>query len=426
MRKNYYQVFEEIQENVFMHVNCMNGAILLLDKHAHDLYENFTSFSLVQQETDRLILITLKKLQFLVEDDYNEKEIVQFRKMIEINDSTMYHIIINSTLDCNLSCWYCYEHKYKGSKLKEPVIQGIKKHLSWKAKNEPFSLLKLSFFGGEPFYNYHPIKSIIKFAKTLCSENGKKLYLDFTTNGTLLTKDIASFLSGYSCQFEITIDGNKQQHNRVKYTKDRKIDTYSLTFKNIRLIHDLIPNSLIFLRINFDSNTLKDFEDIYKEIARMDPLRTIVILKRIWQVNDKVINNEVVVEVASRLQSSGFRVDYYAQGKLCFAERLNEVVINYDGIVFKCTTISDFNSDNSYGKLDCLTGQIKWDESKLAKDNNTQSPQQCLLCKMYPMCYGPCPNQINAGNTKCFFDTLNMSRKEYFRYMLTEFLLSQN
>ena len=89
--------------------------------------------------------------------------------------------------------------------------------------------------------------------------------------------------------------------------------------------------------------------------------------------------------VARKLQTVGFGVDYYTQGKLCFAERMNEAVINYDGKVFKCTTISDFNSEYSYGNLDLESGQIVWNVPKLAKDYNTFSPDVaclagCILC----------------------------------------------
>ena len=424
MRKQYYQVSEEIENGVFMHLNCMNEAILLLDRKAHTLYENITETPFVSCALDNKILKSLKENQFIVDDDYNEKEIVQYGRMKELNDFSLYHLIINPTLDCNLSCWYCYEHKYRGSKIADSIVEGIKKHINWKLENEPFSTLKLSFFGGEPFYDYPPIESIIGFARKLCADNNKILYLDFTTNGTLLTKNIVTFLSDYSCQFEITIDGNKQQHNKIKHTSDRSIDTYSMTFKNVRMIQSQVPDSLIFLRINFDGNTLKDFEDIYEDILRMDKKRTIVILKKIWQVDDKAVSNEEVVKVARKLQSAGFKVDYYTQGKLCFAERLNEAVINYDGKVFKCTTVSDFNSENSYGYLDLESGQIVWNVSKQAKDCNTPTPSNCLKCRMYPMCYGPCPNQINVGNTECYLDSLNMSRKEYFQYMLSEYMLT--
>ena len=103
---------------------------------------------------------------------------------------------------------------------------------------------------------------------------------------------------------------------------------------------------------------------------------------------------------------------------------MNEAVINYDGKVFKCTTISDFNSEYSYGNLDLESGQIVWNVPKLAKDYNTLSPRRCLSCRMYPMCYGPCPNRINAGNATCYIDSLNMSRKEYFHYILSEYMLT--
>lgn len=408
-----------------MHINYMNNTVILLDKYAHDFYEGFYDGEPPATNPELLkIFDALWKSNFIVDDNYNEKERVKWRKVKETFDATMYHLVINPNLACNLSCWYCYEHKYKESKLNDSVVEGIKKHLCWKTNNEPFSLLKLSFFGGEPFYNYSPIKTITEYAAKLCKENKKSLYLDFTTNGTLLTKDIARFLSGYSCQFEITIDGNSLQHNKIKHTRDRKIDTYSLTFANMRMIQKIVPNSLIYLPVNFDDVTLSGFDDILQEIKSMDNKRTIVILKRIWQVDSSKINNESVIEVARKLNGAGFKVDYYTQGKLCFAERYNEAVINYDGNVFKCTTIPDFNLKDSYGKLDLTSGKIIWDESKRASDYDSPTPEHCLSCKRYPICYGPCPNQINVGHTVCYLDSLNMPSKEYFQYLLSDYQLT--
>ena len=115
-------------------------------------------------------------------------------------------------------------------------------------------------------------------------------------------KDIFEVLSK-----EHMIDGNRQQHNKIKHTRG-SIDTYSLTFKNVLMIQSMVPDSLIFLRINFDGATLKNFDDIYEDIMRMDKRRTIVILKRIWQVDDKDVSNEEVVRVARKLQTVGFKV----------------------------------------------------------------------------------------------------------------------
>lgn len=420
MKKTFYQESCEIQDGMFLHINYLNGAFVILDKEGHDFYENVPgSFS----EDKRELWDSLKSMDFIIDDDYNEKEVVLFRKNKELYDKSLYHLIINPTLDCNLSCWYCYEHKYKNSKISKDVLEGITKHILWKLNNEPFTKLKLSFFGGEPFYNYPAIKHIIENARDICKANGKSLYLDFTTNGTLLNGNDIAFLSDLSCQFQITIDGNKEQHNKIKHTKDRAEDMFSLTFQNMKMIQDKIPDSLLFLRINFDQDTLDDFEDILTKIKELDRNRTIIILKKIWQVDFKTIDNEVVNCTIEKLNKEGFKVDYYTQGKLCFAERYNEAVINYDSLVFKCTTIHDFNNKNAYGKLDTQSGEIRWNEAKLAHDNATKTPKKCLSCRRFPSCYGPCPNHIIAGDTECYLDSLNISKKEFFRYLVSNNLI---
>lgn len=42
-------------------------------------------------------------------------------------DASMYQVMVNTTLDCNLNCWYCYENRIAGSFLKSEVIEAIKR-----------------------------------------------------------------------------------------------------------------------------------------------------------------------------------------------------------------------------------------------------------------------------------------------------------
>lgn len=113
-------------------------------------------------------------------------------------------------------------------------------------------------------------------------------------------------------------------------------------------------------------------------------------------------------------------VDYYNQGKLCFAERLNQLVINYDGLVFKCTTIDRFNKENSFGFLD-ETGNVYWDVTKLARVSRNLQLDCCKTCRSYPDCYGPCNMHIFAGTASCYMYSLNLSHAEYlmFQYKQT-------
>ncbi len=124
---------------------------------------------------------------FIVPDDFDELSFAEMSRHFEQYDRTLYHVIINPTLDCNLSCWYCYEKRKKGSKMKGDVIEGIKKMICHHYECMPFKCLKLSFFGGEPFVQYNVIRELIDFSKSFCDKKEIALLLDFTTNGTLIT-----------------------------------------------------------------------------------------------------------------------------------------------------------------------------------------------------------------------------------------------
>lgn len=225
------------------------------------------------------------------------------------------------------------------------------------------------------------------------------------------------FLSRFNCTFQITLDGNKERHNKVKFSKGKKHDTYTAAINNARLIQDNIKNSHVFLRINFDGHSLEKFDEILEDIDVMDRRRTTVILKRIWQIGEGCVGKGQIIDTINKLFDKGFVVDYYTQGKLCFAERLNETVVNYDGNVYKCTTITDFDENNSYGKLDCETGLIGWKPSKLAECTMDLRPERCKACRAYPSCYGPCNNHILSGHNNCYIDSLDLTKEEYFLYL---------
>lgn len=80
--------------------------------------------------------------------------------------------------------------------------------------------------------------------------------------------------------FQITLDGNHEQHNKIKFTKSNGIDAFLTTINNIHRIQNNISNSLVHVRINFDSTTLNGFDEILERIIDLDRKRTKIILKR--------------------------------------------------------------------------------------------------------------------------------------------------
>lgn len=223
-------------------------------------------------------------------------------------------------------------------------------------------------------------------------------------------------ISQFPCVFQITLDGNKKQHNKIKFTKNRNIDTYQLAINNIKKILDTISNSFVAIRVNFDSYTLNSFDDILEDIKDLDRKRVKIILKRIWQVDDKDIEKNILLSTIQKLIDNNFLVDYYTQGGVCFGDMLNEIVVNFDGKVFKCTTIDDFNEKNSYGYLDTGTGEIVWN-SKISTIGYDLTKEKCKKCRLYPSCLGPCTLHLMANDDVCFIDSLNLTLQEYMMFL---------
>lgn len=415
MRKIKYQIYTKIQDNIYLYFNSFSSKYLLLDDAKHSLYQTLPVSEL--ENVQPALFSLLQKNQFLVPDDFDEQAIVEYKKLCDKMDTTMYHVVINVTLDCNLKCWYCYETKIRKSNLQENVLEAIKLNISLHYKRNRFKTLKLSFFGGEPFLNFKSIRDILEYAKVFCETNDIVLLADFTTNAIAIKEEYVNYLKKFKCFFQITLDGDKERHNKVKHLKG--IDTFRCTLNKIHMISKTIKESYIWVRINYDSKTLSRIEDIINEIEDLDRKRTFLILRKIWQTESDAITSRQLTTAIQHILNHKFFVDSYALSRsgVCFAERMNQVLINFDGKVFKCSTLSSFDEENTMGKLDLKSGELSWNMSKISQIPRIMTNSRCSKCALFPSCLGPCnKNLLKSTDRTCILDEMNMSMQEYLMY----------
>lgn len=413
-----YIVTQKIENGDFLCSNILSGKHIILSGDMFMAFQEAKSNITKLEMSNPKIFKRLKEGQFIVKSTVDEFSEIQ-KNMIEgIKDRNLYQIIINPTLDCNLSCWYCYENKISGSNMHSSIIDGICKHIVHHYSIHPFTILKLSFFGGEPTMYPDTIIRIASFAKEFCNQNSVDLIFDFTTNGTLLSKSLLDSIKDYPCLFQITLDGNRARHNKIKFS-DAIPDTFSTTLDNIHLIQRLIPASITSIRINFDTKTLSYYEEILSELDTLDRIRTKIILKKVWQVDSNSISKEKVMDIINLTLQKDFSLDYYNQGGICFADRDNQVTFNYDGGIYKCTTISHFNNENALGYFQIMTGRVVWDERKTSYLRDFRIPESCQSCKLLPSCGGPCRKKLSNWQPEdCFLNTLNLTIEEYILIQL--------
>jgi len=194
---------------------------------------------------------SMVELGFLVENNTDEiKKVKDLIYTIDYNDDE-YYLIINPTMNCNFSCWYCYENHEKQSHLSETTLQNIKLFISnLLEKKKDLKKFTIQFFGGEPLLNYKKaVLPLLKYLNNEVRKNNIILSINFTTNGYLINDDMIKDFIRYNVNaFQITFDGNKEKHNLVRYVSKNK-GSYDKIVENVK---KLVQNNFgVTFRVNY-------------------------------------------------------------------------------------------------------------------------------------------------------------------------------
>ncbi len=347
----------------------------------------------------------LVKCGAVISDEKDEFEnLMSYCKEIEYTTKS-YRLIVNPTIDCNFKCWYCYEDHIVGSKMDTDVLNRVLLLISnILSKHSELETFNLSFFGGEPLLYYNEIvRPILNHCRQECLRYNVRLTVGFTSNGYLIDDAIVSHLmeENEPKSFQITLDGNRERHNRTRFPI-RGEGSYDRILSNINL---LLKNDIeVILRINYTVANILSVREILKDINILDKdkhkLLTIS-FHRVWQdyrvheLPESVLTDTVELfrkefnNVSDAFSMNNMRIP-------CYADLVNEAVINFDGNVFKCTA-RDFSAENKCGILS-KDGNIIWTKNIESRLKAKLSRPICHTCRLLPLCGGGCSQKSVESN----------------------------
>ncbi len=279
-------------------------------------------------------------------------------KIISSITNERFHLIIFPTEQCNFRCVYCYED-FEIGKMTDSLVTSVKNLIAHKIPE--LKRLDFSWFGGEPLLAKDLVLELAGFSQRLAKKNGCKITGDMTTNGLLLDiKTLTKLVSLQQKNFQISIDGDKEAHDKTRITR-----TGRGSFDKIwqRLV-DAANTSLDFkitLRVHvtdINQKSVLDFCKRYDQTLSSDP-RFMLFFKAIENLGgnanaiDNLIGKNSAKDFANSLTerySSDCKV-YNSGGKeICYASKPNSLAIRADGNINKCTVA--LNDDrNSIGKI---------------------------------------------------------------------------
>lgn len=131
-------------------------------------------------------------------------------------------LVLMLTTSCNLACRYCYEEREEGcvpqpggETPREMSPESLRRSLAYLLDHAGANgKVSVTFFGGEPLLRFPLIRSAVGEARRMASARGKEISFSITTNGTLLTREIAGFLKENGVSVCLSIDGTREIHDR--------------------------------------------------------------------------------------------------------------------------------------------------------------------------------------------------------------------
>jgi len=114
-------------------------------------------------------------------------------------------------------------------------------------------------------------------------------------------------------------------------------------------------------------------------------------------------------------ESSAFHINKVIK---CYADRLYNTVINYDGKIYKCTARTQKEAGILYND-----GKIIWDQDTLTHlySKPPFENKKCLACKHLPICLASCIQNFNGSSEapeKCALEYAEFGVEDFIKSLI--------
>jgi uncharacterized protein len=343
---------------------------------------------------------------FLVKKGTDEFRRVQALIGRQHYSNDVLELFLLASEDCNFRCVYCYEDFPRGTMLPQ-VRERVKKLVLQKIKH--LKRLSISWFGGDPLYGFDAVADLAPFLASAAEANGVDYSSNMTTNGYLLTPEIADLLLKWKIdQYQITLDGIGEVHDRKRPTRDGG-PSFSRIFENLVSLQKRPEKFEVAIRVNFDRENRDRIPELLdllnKQFGGDSRFSTALHAVGRWggenddnlEVCDRDESQKARHEL-SKLIAKDLRVDSLLSGaglgkQVCYAARPYNFVIGADGQLMKCTVVLGKEDFNVVGRLSD-DGDLLLDVDKMAlwTEPAFEHDQGCQKCTLLPTCQGMhCP-----------------------------------
>ena len=113
MKESFYNIYVPLSDKIIAY-NTLRDNYALLSMPVYNKIQEGKISELEIKDSE-----TLKETGCVVDEEINELELLKEEYASVVSkENGVYELTLLPSLDCNLRCWYCFEHHVKGTVMK--------------------------------------------------------------------------------------------------------------------------------------------------------------------------------------------------------------------------------------------------------------------------------------------------------------------
>lgn len=290
--------------------------------------------------------------------------------------------------------------------MSEGVMDSIVKYMNLLESKPDISL---TWFGGEPLMAVEQMELLYN---KIVAKYKKPTDSDIITSGFHIDeKAVEIFKRIGITRIQVTLDGLKETHNKVKFTPGCD-DVFTKVINNVELLLKNAPEITVIFRVNITKQNAGEYVQLYKQLTcryvnyhnwGMSP--GIIMERGVFTIDEPKAKSMLF----SPYESAKFSLDLYHKHKIrtvslqypsqyfqeCGIRNVMSISFDAEGYAYKCWELIG-NKDYATGKLDSngnmeIKNIICYNRQLLGADP-LEDPI-CSKCRYLPICHGGCPMQ---------------------------------
>ncbi len=396
MKTSRYNFFFRLNDGRFLAYNALRNGLAVVNQNVRETIEKLQPGQ-ERAVPDDTLERELERGGFVIPDDYDEFGVLKIRRHIQQFGTNSLGLTIAPTINCNLSCKYCFENPGKAvvtPEIQDKIVEFAKTYVESGVKQ-----LSVTWYGGEPLLCMNEIERLGNKFIELCKEHKVDYSADIITNGTLLTKETAEKLKTVKVRSaQITLDGNRATHDARRPYRGGK-GSFDTIVERLEECAGILP---ISLRINVDQGNVAKALSFYKWLQDQEwfdnkTMSAYFGYIRKYTSSCRCSQDECLLpgdfwkrehELQQHIVENGIAEPNYPDiSSGCGATRINSYVIGPKGELYKCW--------NHLGDTTQVVGNIDApvELSPLYQRYLTEgfeNDPECRECRFLPICMGGC------------------------------------